>query len=1389
MALNALLYYNAITGEAATGGMDELGRHQFLQRFTDTPGWTHIVATKESLLYYNSNTAEIATAQIDARGNHRFLQRYPANDLTNDNAAWIQIAATEDHILFYNATTGRAEIGEIDPLGNYRSLQRYTDFALGWTNIAAIQNRVLYYNRNTTELATALIDSAGNHQWINRYPAGSAAVWTQLVSTQNYFLFYNVDEGGGNVSRIDELGNYLSVQDFPGLSKTWNQIACTQKHVLFYSASPGVAATADIDQEGVLRDLNFYDNFPKDLTHIVAPKIATLPEVPPPDEIVRDPIVELLRPDDLLNLRIECRNLQLDRSDRANPVLVPTDTSQIAYLIVQFPPQSIAEEAVYEPRKDPGNNLEADPNRQSTETNAEKIRREEEEKARTGALTQSIQTLLQGSARARIAKPSRLVFQLAANSSPRIPYSTAGLLNWAGLELNVAPVAAMPQLPTSEQLANAPAIAPPSDTETAMEMPFRLILSPNRNVAWTHALTPRTHSGRTELWHTQLVNRIVNQEGEQTIALSKANPALLRAIWSPDYVAPGFGVIRPSWPPLGEADEWNGLPVLTAMNKRDRHELVILTAAFGGFVEDDSPRYPDYLPTPIQAEQVMLSPLGGWLKSRGNWKPPVEWINERIRLIPINPGVENPIEPPLEDWIRVLDPALRDRLPVDFLRRRGSAGRALNISEWVHVATQGRDHYVRIVYEGYLYPFGHRAALIKVTERKFKTVGGTPFAYLAQRMFIVVRQPLKDYTQESLENQGLGMPLKQVRLTTLVTPDIDLPQKTPPDEPKISPIIKGTDYCFWVRVNQQDFRFHVVGQDSAGHPIDFTTALIFVPNSERDKLDKVKIDYGLNTDRRKCEVPGQPVTYAARNGSTSDNTTLTTRSLYFDTEANNFLPKLYKAEVNLAAVEQITGKAAPTTIAYYDKYLNPQGFANNNGMFATIVKETEIGTLVADAIKSTFAADKAGGIATPDLSIRGITREQGAVAAPLAGALEDAANNIFKPADFFKDVENSAKLFGKLPIAELIEAGTFANAPKIQALPQASPPEVQLNWTPKIKAVDVGFFKFQPIASSVLEIKSRIQKPTGSGVASSRIEGKLTDFHLEFLEVVQLNFVSFAFTSVNNQKMDVEVKLKPGKNEALKFIGDLTFINELRDSIPSGLFGKGASLEITPEPAIRAGFNIGLPPIAVGVFALKDISLGATLTLPFLDGSPLFDFNISERQRPFNLTIAFFGGGGFFRLQLDTKEVRIVEAAFEFGACASVNLGVASGGVHIMAGIYFKLESKTVKRKLAGGGVKDESLKATTLEGFFRMGGELSILGLISVSLEFLLSFTYKSVPAGTGKAFGMAKLTVKVEILFFSKSFEIKLEKQFSGDSNDPVFAQAWDELAIWDEYTTAFA
>jgi hypothetical protein len=340
-----------------------------------------------------------------------------------------------------------------------------------------------------------------------------------------------------------------------------------------------------------------------------------------------------------------------------------------------------------------------------------------------------------------------------------------------------------------------------------------------------------------------------------------------------------------------------------------------------------------------------------------------------------------------------------------------------------------------------------------------------------------------------------------------------------------------------------------------------------------------------------------------------------------------------------------------------------------------------------------------------------------------------------------------------------------------------------LDWEPEVQNLDLGVAAFEKDyqgRQSKLVIHGLIQKPVrldslGAPVAQDvtfNFNGKLNDFRVSVLKSVYINFSEFGFTAKSNAKPDVNVKLDPAT--PVEFAGDLKFVEELRKAIPPDLFGDGPSLDIAPT-GIRAGFAFTLPPIAVGVFALKDVSLGAALTLPFLDGKPTFDFNVSERAHPFLLSVAIFGGGGFFHLQIDTAGIKEVEAALEFGATASIDLGVASGGVHIMAGIYFKLERKDPGNELV-----------PTLSGYLRMGGYLSVLGLIKISLEFVLSFTYDGAK---DKAYGRATLTVKVEIVFFSTSVEVTVEKSFGGHSGDPKFRELFTTAPVWSEYALAFA
>jgi hypothetical protein len=92
-----------------------------------------------------------------------------------------------------------------------------------------------------------------------------------------------------------------------------------------------------------------------------------------------------------------------------------------------------------------------------------------------------------------------------------------------------------------------------------------------------------------------------------------------------------------------------------------------------------------------------------------------------------------------------------------------------------------------------------------------------------------------------------------------------------------------------------------------------------------------------------------------------------------------------------------------------------------------------------------------------------------------------------------------------------------------------------------------------------------------------------------------------------------------------------------------------------------------------------------------------------------------------------------------------------------------------------------------SLTGYFRASGSLSVLGIITVSLVFYLGLSYasKGLPHG-GTLWGQAKLTVKIEILFFSTSVSVSMEREFAGA--DPRFRQLVSPTA-WATYCEAFA
>jgi hypothetical protein len=417
----------------------------------------------------------------------------------------------------------------------------------------------------------------------------------------------------------------------------------------------------------------------------------------------------------------------------------------------------------------------------------------------------------------------------------------------------------------------------------------------------------------------------------------------------------------------------------------------------------------------------MLTSQGGWLKSRGIWEPPA----------------------------------------VDFV-----GGKILTIEAWRHLATMGRDHYVQVVYKGYLLPFGHRASLIKVTERKIQpNTVGLIAAFSRQRMYIVVRQTKKEFPAFGHPFDGRAFPWRIVEIMTTVTPSLDDPEtETGFNQSMFWPSIGGVPFEFVCKLIDQDGRETIA-------PVPF----LFVDNQvafNRSLSEDARRNYNLGTPqilaRRDRDFRGQKIAFAKSNqpGDTQYDTNRITFKVEFPLDLTDpqhqclyikgqpfFYPAVESAKLNPAAVRRITGNATPVKVQYTAGYL-ANGFdpnINRGEVFFEVASDSSLALNFGGSGK----ADQAGGVITPNMNIVGFSRKNGPVGgggrpgtpthvrtlglqtAATSSAIARIQNGEFDPLDYFGGALEKAKILGGISLWDIIKplaAGAISNlgdAPKI----------------------------------------------------------------------------------------------------------------------------------------------------------------------------------------------------------------------------------------------------------------------------------------------------------------------------------------------------------------------
>jgi hypothetical protein len=262
---------------------------------------------------------------------------------------------------------------------------------------------------------------------------------------------------------------------------------------------------------------------------------------------------------------------------------------------------------------------------------------------------------------------------------------------------------------------------------------------------------------------------------------------------------------------------------------------------------------------------------------------------------------------------------------------------------------------------------------------------------------------------------------------------------------------------------------------------------------------------------------------------------------------------------------------------------------------------------------------------------------------------------------------------------------------------------------------------------------------------------RLTDFGVRLLpgfEFVQIDFSELHFSSDQSGNTDITVNV-----DNADFLGPFDFVKQLQAFLSKLASNNGPFLEIALS-AVTAGLHFQLPPLQAGLFSLSNVRLETAIRLPLLSkDSVTARFAFSQRTRPFLLSFGVFGGGGFFALELTASKIVQVEAALEFGAVAALDLVVAHGAVQIVGGFYYRQN---------GDGV--------LLTGYFRAYGELEVLGIATMTMQFWLSLSYEQrLENSAGKKESIAHLvgectvSVEIQIGFFSVGASVTLRREFS--------------------------
>lgn len=287
--------------------------------------------------------------------------------------------------------------------------------------------------------------------------------------------------------------------------------------------------------------------------------------------------------------------------------------------------------------------------------------------------------------------------------------------------------------------------------------------------------------------------------------------------------------------------------------------------------------------------------------------------------------------------------------------------------------------------------------------------------------------------------------------------------------------------------------------------------------------------------------------------------------------------------------------------------------------------------------------------------------------------------------------------------------------------------------------------------------------------------------------IIAVAFTKIRFLDPPDGPADVDVEIA-----AVRFLGALTFLDPIQEFL-AGL-GGGPRVEIRDD-AVQADLTFPLPDISLGVLGITGLEVGTGLVIDLTGGPLRAAFNLGTRSDPFTLSVMGFGGSGSVELEASPHPFGIVrlELSLAFVIELSIDVVVAKGSLRASFGASLELTAILVDGEVSA----DVTLGAfLDILGEVQVLGLISIVVQVLLTLEYTASTGVlvgeATVTASVDVGFieKEVSFTISQEMALGDGSGARSALAAAAGSSATPGgFAARFPTPQLWDSYCAAFA